>query len=52
MDMDTRRIREDRADLTELAKPQSGVDALQGKFERSTTPIPGVVDKNAAARPQ
>jgi hypothetical protein len=30
-----------------LAKPQTGVDALKGKFPRPTTALPGVVDKNA-----
>jgi hypothetical protein len=50
LDIDTQRIRESRADLRELAKPQSGVDALHGKFARPTEPIPGVVDVNAAPR--
>jgi hypothetical protein len=39
--------RRDRADLKALAKPQSGVDALNGKYARPTTPIPGVVDSSA-----
>jgi hypothetical protein len=30
-----------------LAKPQSGVDALKGKFAGATKPIPGIVDKSA-----
>jgi hypothetical protein len=37
-----------RADLAPLAHPQSGVDALKGKFERPTQAIPGVVDSTAA----
>jgi Protein of unknown function (DUF1264) len=42
--------RRQRADLQQLAKPQSGVDDLKGKFARPTTDIPGVVDRAAAAR--
>jgi hypothetical protein len=37
--------RKQRADLQPLAKPQSGVDDLKGKFGRATRDIPGVVDK-------
>lgn len=36
--------RKQRADLKQLAKPQSGVDDLKGRFARPTQPIPGVVD--------
>lgn len=43
--------RRQRADLQQLAKPQSGVDALKGKFGRATREIPGVVDKQAARSP-
>lgn len=39
--------RRKRAELSPLAKPQTGVDALKGKFPKPTTPLPGVVDKNA-----
>jgi hypothetical protein len=42
--IDTAARRRDRADLRSLAKPQSGVDALNGKFARPTTAIPGVTD--------
>ena len=35
--------RKQRADLQKLARPQSGVDDLKGKFARPTTEIPGVV---------
>jgi hypothetical protein len=42
--VDVQATREAREDLVELAEPQEGVNALQGKFERQTTPIPGVVD--------
>jgi hypothetical protein len=50
MDFSTREERQERADLGNLAKPQSGVDALKGKFSRSTRPFPGVVDKKAIGR--
>ncbi|WP_296949386.1 OBAP family protein [uncultured Massilia sp.] len=36
--------RKERADLRPLAKPQSGVDDLKGRFQRPTQDIPGVVD--------
>lgn len=39
----TAEIREQRKELESLARPQFGVDALKGKFERPTTDIPGVV---------
>ena len=35
----------ERADLQKIAKPQSGVDDLKGKFGRPTRDIPGVVNK-------
>jgi hypothetical protein len=41
-----------RTDLMPLAKPQWGVDTLQGKFPVETTEIPGVVDSSAAAARQ
>jgi len=37
--------RRQRADLRQLAKPQSGVDDLKYKFGRLTQEIPGVVDQ-------
>ena len=40
--------REQRQDLVPLAKPQMGMDRLNGQFGRPTQPIPGVVD---AGRP-
>jgi hypothetical protein len=44
--------RKKRADLGKLAKPQSGVDDLKGKFGRPTQDIPGVTDsRTGAARP-
>jgi hypothetical protein len=41
--------RKNREDLRKLARPQSGVDDLKGKYGRPTTDIPGVVDVRAAA---
>jgi hypothetical protein len=38
------RTRENRTDLRPLARPQSGVDDLKGKFGRPTRDIPGVAD--------
>ena len=37
--------RKQRADLQQLAKPQSGVDDLKDKFGRPTQEIPGVTDQ-------
>jgi len=48
MDLNTAQKRRQRADLLPLAKPQSGVDDLKGKFNRPTLDIPGVVDQKAA----
>jgi hypothetical protein len=45
MDIDERDKRAKREELTELAHPQHGVDAMAGEFER-TSPLPGVVDYN------
>jgi hypothetical protein len=42
--------RKARSDLRPLAHPQSGVDALKGKFARPTQDIPGVVDSGPPAR--
>ena len=50
--VETAKIRQDRAALQPLAKPQSGVDALEGRFRRATSPIPGVVDQKQAQRPE
>lgn len=47
MDVNTREIRENRADLVRLAKPQSGVDDIKEKFSTTTQPLPGVVDQGA-----
>lgn len=48
--IDTAEKRRQRADLQPLARPQSGVDALKGKFSRPVSDIPGVTDKAAGAR--
>jgi Protein of unknown function (DUF1264) len=48
MGIDTEERRRQRQDLLELAHPQEGVDALKDAFERTTEPIPGVVDKSTA----
>lgn len=45
--IDTAAKRRERSDLRVLARPQSGVDALKGKFARPATPIPGVADSSA-----
>jgi hypothetical protein len=47
--VNTAAARKQRADLAPLAHPQSGVDALNGKFGRPTMPIPGVVDTQPEA---
>lgn len=47
MGVDSKQLRKDRADLQKLAKPQSGVDDLKGKFNRPTQDIPGVVDQKS-----
>lgn len=48
MSIDSQEKRKKRQDLLELARPQSGVDDLKGKFSRPAQAIPGVVDKNAS----
>jgi hypothetical protein len=50
MNVDSMEIRRARADLVELANPQSGVDALEGRFPTQTRAIEGVIDL-AAPRP-
>lgn len=48
MNIDTEERRRARQDLRPLARPQTGVDALRGRFPGPTYPIPGVVEKTAA----
>jgi len=50
LELDTTKIRKDRAELQPLAKPQAGVDVLKGKFNRPTSPIPGVTDRQPAGQ--
>lgn len=45
--INTEERRRQRQDLTPLAHPQAGVDALKGAFKGPTEPIPGVVDKSS-----
>jgi hypothetical protein len=52
LSLDTTEARKNRQDLTALAQPQGGVDALAGKFPAAKPAIPGVVDNgDAATRP-
>ncbi|GHE35089.1 OBAP family protein [Vulcaniibacterium thermophilum] len=46
--IDSREIARSRQDLVPLARPQSGVDALHGRFPSPTAPIRGVVEAAAA----
>jgi hypothetical protein len=49
MKIDTAGKRRKRADLRQLAKPQSGVDDLKGRFGRPAQDIPGVSDSRTGA---
>jgi hypothetical protein len=49
MKTDTAAKRKKRADLRRLARPQSGVDDLKGRFGRPTQDIPGVSDSRTEA---
>jgi hypothetical protein len=48
MGIQTAALRHARRDLAAMAHPQSGVDALKGKFPGPTLDIPGVVDVRQA----
>src|SRR5687768_4828261 len=50
MNIDSAKIRKERADLREFAHPQSGVDDLKGKFNRPARDIPGVTDKKTTPK--
>jgi hypothetical protein len=52
MKIDSEEKRRQRADLKQLAKPQSGVDDLKGRFARPTKDIPGVIDNKAQEKNQ
>lgn len=43
--VDSDKVRMEREDLREIAKPQQGVDTLKGRFGRPTREIPGVTEK-------
>lgn len=47
--VDVEENREARREFLEMAEPQEGVNALQGQFQRNTTPIPGVEAKSSAS---
>ncbi|PLC49113.1 outer membrane or secreted lipoprotein [Pollutimonas subterranea] len=47
----TDETRDKRRDLVELAKPQSGVDALKDAFSHPTSAIPGVTDQDHGTSP-
>ena len=49
MGLNSTEIRKKRAELRKIANPQSGVDALKGKFGRTTEDIPGVTDKKGTS---
>ena len=51
MGLNSHDIRQKRQELVQLAKPQSGVDDLKGKFARPVKDIPGVSDKGASPAP-
>ena len=44
MGIDSAKLRRERSDLEQLARPQTGVDDLKGKFARPTSDIPSVSD--------
>jgi hypothetical protein len=48
--IDSAETRNKRADLVPLARPQSGVDVLHGKFPRPTRSIPGVTELGSGTR--
>ena len=50
MGIDTGAKRRERQNLVQLARPQSGVDDLKGRFPRGTRDIAGVVDRRSGSR--
>jgi hypothetical protein len=44
MKLDTANARKNRQDLTALAKPQGGIDAMAGEFPHAMPPMAGIVD--------
>jgi hypothetical protein len=49
MSLDTAAARRDREELTKLAKPQGGVDALAGMFSGAQPPMQGITDSGDPA---
>lgn len=49
MKIDSAKTRSRRAELQQLAHPQTGVDAMHGKFPGPTQPLRGVTDAQATA---
>lgn len=49
MNIDSAKLRKDRGDLRGVAKPQTGVDDIKGKFGEPSQDIPGVVDQKVPA---
>jgi hypothetical protein len=50
MDVTTARKRQDRRELTNLAKPQPGVEAISSRFKGPLQSIPGVSDAASGSR--
>lgn len=50
MKIDSAQKRKERADLRQLARPQSGVDDLKGKFAGPTQDIPRVIDQKSTGK--
>lgn len=47
--VDPQKVRRERESLRALAKPQEGVDVLNGRFGREVRELPGVTDRPSAA---
>jgi len=52
LDLNTSELRKGRQDLVTLAKPQTGVDILQGKFSGSTQAMPRIKDTETSVKDQ
>jgi hypothetical protein len=52
LDLNTSKLRKERQDLVTLAKPQTGVDVLQGKFPGSTQAMPEIKDTETSVKEQ
>ena len=51
MGINSSEIRRERQEFVSLAKPQEGVNALQGAFSGPTQSIPGVTAKQGSSTP-